>query len=108
MANDGHIRIRDWQEFKAKVAEKKPASIVFILEQNGFSPNKEISTLKLIMLHEKQYYIFYDFPKGEALRQTGIPLHKDKKGSLNLEETEVKEYLKNEFRNLEIYSFWTT
>ncbi len=104
---EGHVRIRSWEEFKHAVAEKKPTSIVFILEQNGFSPNKELSTLKLIMLHDKRYYIFYDFPKGNTLRETGIPLHKDKNGIPNLDDVEVKAYLKKQFENLEIYSFWT-
>jgi len=107
--NEGQVRIRSWEEFKRLVSEKKPSSIVFILEQNGFSPNKELTTLRLIMLHDKRYYIFLDFPKGEALRETGIPLHKDKKGILNLDEDEVKAFLKKQFEkeNLEIYSFWT-
>jgi hypothetical protein len=82
---------------------------VFILEQNGFSPNKELTTLRIIMLHDKRYYIFLDFPKGEALRETGIPLHKDKNGILNLDEDEVKVILKKQFEKetLEVYSFWT-
>ena len=105
---EGHAHIRSWQEFKALVSEKKPGSIVFILEQNGFSKNKELSTLKIIMLHDKRYFIFYDFPKGESLRETGIPLHKDKNGIPNLDEAEVKAYLKGQFANLEVYSFWTT
>ena len=105
---EGHIHIRSWEEFKHAVNQKKPTSIVFILEQNGFSKNKELSTLKIIMLHDKRYYIFYDFPKGDNLRETKIPLHKDKNGIPNLDETEVKAYLKSQFANLEIYSFWTT
>ncbi len=107
---EGHIRIRSWEEFKHVVNEKQPASIVFILEQNGFSKNKELSTLKIIMLHDKRYYIFLDFPRGDKLKETGIPLHKDKKGILNLDEDEIKILLKKEFENepLEIYSFWTT
>jgi len=82
---------------------------VFILEQNGFSPNKELTTLKIIMLHDRRYYIFLDFPKGEALRETGIPLHKDKNGISNLDEDEVKLILKKQFEKekLEVYSFWT-
>ena len=71
--SEGNVRLRSWEEFKRLVEEKKPASIVFILEQNGFSPNKELSTLKIIMLHDKRYYMFYDFAKGEALRETAIP-----------------------------------
>jgi hypothetical protein len=105
---EGHIHLRSWEEFKQTVNEKKPASIVFILEQNGFSKNKELSTLKIIMLHDKRYYIFHDFPKGEVLRETGIPLHKDKNGIPNLDEVEVKDHLKKQFPNLEVYSFWTT
>jgi hypothetical protein len=108
--NDGNVRVRSWEEFKRLVSEKKPSSIVYILEQNGFSPNKELSTLRVIMLHDKRYYVFLDFPKGETLRETGIPLHKDKKGILNLDEDEVKEILKKRFEKekLNVFSFWTT
>lgn len=105
---EDYIHIRNWQQYKQTITEKRPQSIVFILEQNGFSKNKELSTLKIIMLHDKRYYIFYDFPKGQALRETCIPFHKDKNGILNLDETEVKAYLKSQFPNLEVYSFWTT
>jgi hypothetical protein len=104
---EGHIRVRDWQQFKKTVSEKKPKSIVFILEQNGFSPNKELSTLKLIILHDRRYYIFYDFPKGENLRETNIPLQRDKNGIQNLDEAQVKQFLQKEFPTLEVYSFWT-
>jgi hypothetical protein len=51
---DGHIHIRSWEEFKHTVTEKKPNSIVFILEQNGFSKNKELTTLKIIMLPKRR------------------------------------------------------
>lgn len=78
--SEGHVRIRSWEEFKRQVREKKPSSIVYILEENGFSPNKELTSLRIIMLHDKRYYIFLDFPKGDKLRETGIPLHKDKNG----------------------------
>jgi len=105
--SEGNVRVRSWEEFKRLVSEKKPKSIVFILEQNGFSPNKELTTLKLIMLHDKRYYIFLDFPKGGTLKETRIPLHKDKNGILNLDEDEVKAILKRQFETLEVYSFWT-
>ena len=108
--SEGHVRVKNWEEFKRLVIEKKPGSIVYILEQNGFSPNKELTTLRIIMLHDRRYYIFLDFPKGEALRETGIPLHKDKNGIFNLDEDEVKVILKKQFEKekLEVYSFWTT
>ena len=108
--SEGHIRIRSWEEFKRLVSEKKPASLVYILEQNALSPNKELTSLRIIMLHDKRYYIFLDFPKADKLRETGIPLHKDKKGILNLDEDEVKVILKKQFEKekIEIFSFWTT
>ena len=107
--NENKVIIRNWQEFKNLVREKKPKAIVFILEQNGVSPNKELTTLRVIMLHEQRYYIFLDFPTGETLRETGIPLHKDKSGIPNLEEDEVKAFLKKQFEKekIEVYSFWT-
>jgi hypothetical protein len=107
--NEGHVRVRSWEEYKRLVSEKKPGSIVFILEQNGFSPDKELSSLKIIMLHDQRYYIFLDFPKGDTLRETGIPLRKDKKGIPFLDQDEVKAILKKQFEkeHLEVYSFWT-
>jgi hypothetical protein len=106
---EGNVRVRSWEEFKRLVGEKKPSSIVFILEQSGFSPNKELTSLKLIMLHDRRYYIFLDFPKGSALRETGISFHKNKNGISNLEEDEVKAFLEKQFEkeNVKVYSFWT-
>jgi hypothetical protein len=107
--NEGIIRIRNWEKFKELVKEKKPPSIVFILEQNGFSPNKELTILKLSLLHDKRYYIFLDFPKGKKLKETEIPLHKDRNGFLHLDEDEVKQILEETFQkeNIKAYSFWT-
>ncbi len=107
---DGHVRIRDWETYKRLVREKKPRSITFVLEQNALSPHKELSSLRIIMLHDKRYYMFFDFPKGETLKETGIPLHKDRNGILNLDEDEVKAILKKEFEKdrIDVFSFWTT
>lgn len=107
--DEWQVRVRSWQEFKRLVNEKKPGSIVFILEQSGFSPNKELTSLKLIMLHDRRYFIFIDSPKGDALRATGIPFHKDEHGIPNLDEDEVKDFLEKQFMkdNVKVYSFWT-
>jgi hypothetical protein len=108
--NDGHIRIRNWEDYKRLIREKKPSSITFVLEQNGLSPNRELSTLRIIMLHDRHYYLFFDFPKDGFLKETGIPLHKDSKGIFNLDEDEVKAILKKEFEKdkIDVFSFWTT
>ena len=108
--NTGQVRVRIWQQFKQLVTEKKPGSIVYILEQNGFAADKEVTILRVIMLYEQRYYIFIDTPKGDALRETALPLHKDKNGTRYLDDQEVKNYLKAQFEGekLEVYSFWTT
>ena len=107
---EGHVRVGSWEEFKHLVAEKRPKSIVFVLEQNGFSPNKELTNLRLILMHDRKYYIFLDSPKGDALRKTKIPFRKDQKGIPYLDEGEVKSFLEKEFEKekIEVYSFWTT
>ena len=48
--------------------------------------------------------------RSNVLRETKIPLHKDKNGILNLDEDEVKTILKKQFEKdkVEIFSFWTT
>ncbi len=108
--SEGHIRIRDWSEFKCLVHEKKPRSLVYVLEQNAMSPNKELSTLRIILMDNQRYYIFLDFPSDHLLRETKIPLLQGKNGLWNLDEDEVKVILQREFENenLEIFSFWTT
>lgn len=61
-------------------------------------------------MHNMRYYIFLDFPKNHFLKETKIPLHKDKKDLWHLDEDEVKNILKQIFEkdNLEVFSFWTT
>ena len=44
-----------------------------------------------------RYYIFLDFPKDHFLKETKIPLHKDKKDLWHLDEDEVKNILKQIF-----------
>jgi hypothetical protein len=80
------------------------------LEQNGFAANKELTILRLIVLHNLRYYIFIDSPKGEALRETGIPLNKDIQGTRFIEEEDVKTFLKTQFEgeNLQFYYFWSS
>lgn len=107
--DEGNVRVKSWEEFKRLVSERRPKSVVFILEQNGLSPNKELSTLRLILPGDRRYYIYLDRPRGEALKETGIPLHKDKKGVPNLDEDEVKIFLTKQFERekVEICSFWS-
>lgn len=102
------MRVKSWEEFKRLVDEQKPNSVVYVIEQSGFSSTKELTTLRLMLPSAKAYYIFLDFPKGETLRETHIPLHKDKKGSRLIEEEDVKSFLRNQLgENLTICAYWT-
>ena len=106
---DNVVRIKSWEEFKRVAVELKPDSIVYNIEQNGLSSTKELTSLRLIMPCIKAYYVFLDFPKGEELRETHIPLRKDKKGNRYIEEKDVKDFLKSQLKreDLTICSYWT-
>jgi len=49
------------------------------------------------------------FSKGEKLRETGIPICKDKKGNRYIEDEDVIIFLKTQLKreNLTISSYWT-
>jgi hypothetical protein len=102
-------KVRSWDEFKHLIINLKPDAIVYNIEQNGFSTARELTVLRLIIPAQDRYYIFLDFPEGEKLRGTRIPLHRDKKGTRYIEEEEVKDFLKTQFEreNLTICAYWT-
>lgn len=105
------IRIRKWEEFKNLVSKLKPDSIVYSIDQHGMSRTKELTALRMILLAKNGYYVFLDFPKGSEnnLRETGIPIRKDKKGIRCLEDEDIKQFIEKEFgKDLPVFSFWTT
>ncbi|MEM2119419.1 MAG: hypothetical protein QW840_04780, partial [Candidatus Bathyarchaeia archaeon] len=103
------VRVKSWDEFKRLAAEFKPSSIVYNIEQSGLSSAKELTSLRLIMPCARAYYVFLDFPKGDELRETHIPLRKDRKGNRYLEEADVRDFLKKQFKreDITICSYWT-
>ena len=102
------IRVKSWIEFKRLVTELKPDSLVYIIEQNGLTPKREMTILRLILPAKNGYYIYLDFPKENVLRETVIPIHNDK-GNRYLEDDDIKRFLKKEFgENMPIFSYWTT
>ncbi|MCW4047680.1 MAG: hypothetical protein NWE99_09010 [Candidatus Bathyarchaeota archaeon] len=107
--SEGVIRVKSWEEFKRLVNEQKPSSVVYVIEQSGLSPNRELTSLRLMFPSSKAYYVFLDFAKGETLRETRIPLSKDKQGNYFIEEENVKNFLKKQLgnENLTICAYWT-
>jgi hypothetical protein len=105
--SDRLVRVKGWEEFKRLVNELKPQSIVYNIEQTGISKTREFTSLRLI-IPAKNYYVYVDFPKGDVLRETGIPIHVDPSGTRCIEDTDIREFLKTTFGNLPVYSYWIT
>ena len=106
--SDRLVRVSKWEEFKRLVKELKPNSIVYNIEQTGISKTREFTSLRLI-IPSKNYYVYIDFPKGDALRETGIPIHMDASGTRCLEDEDIRAFLKKEFgEKLLVYSYWIT
>jgi len=54
------------------------------------------------------YYVFLDFPKGEILNETHIPLSKDEQGNRFIDEEGLKKFLKRQLgENLTVCAYWT-
>ena len=106
---DRVIRVKSWQEFKRLAINLKPKSVVYNIEQNGLSPERELTCLRLIMPTQEVYYIFLDFPKEDKLRETGIRIRKDVNGKRCIEDKEVVDFLKSQLerKDLEVFSYWT-
>lgn len=103
------IRVKTWKEFKRLATELKPASIVYSIDQNALSKTKEPSCLRLILPAPNAYYVYVDFPKENALRETAIPLRENKHGRF-LEDQDVIDFLKKALGrdDLAVFSYWTT
>ena len=109
-SGEGVVKLRSWAEFKQLAESLNPKAIVYNIEQNGLSPKRELTNLRLILPAGPAYYILIDSPRGgERLKETGIALRRDGKGNLYLEEEDVIKFLKEQFRrdDLVICSYWT-
>jgi predicted ATP-dependent endonuclease of OLD family len=101
------VRVRKWKEFKRLAVELKPASIVYCIDQNVTSKTKELTCLRLILPAPNAYYVYVDFPKGNALRDTAIPVRENKNGRF-LEDQDITKFLKKELgEGLAVFSYWT-
>ncbi len=102
------FRVKTFTEFKSLVTKLKPNSLVYIIEQNGLTPAREMTVLRLLLPAKSAYYIYLDFPKGKALRETAIPIS-ESRGGRHLEDDDIKDFLKKEFgEKMPIFSYWTT
>ncbi len=108
--SERYSRVRTWEEFKRLVIGSKPDAVVYSIDQNAMSKTKDPTCLRLILPARSGYYVYLDFPKGNALRETGIPVREDKRGNRCLQDEDVIKFIKNAFgrEDLQVFSFWTT
>jgi hypothetical protein len=105
--SDRLVRVSKWSEIKRLVLELKPNAIVYNIEQTGISKDREFTSLRLI-IPSKNYYVYIDFPKRDPLRETEIPIQKDKTGTRCIEDQDIRAFLKEQFGSLPVYSYWIT
>ena len=108
--SDRYTRVKTWQEFKQLAIDLKPDAVVYSIDQNAMSKTKDPTCLRLILPVSSGYYVYLDFPKDNALRETGIPIREDKFGNRCLLDDDVKQFIKSALgrADLQVYSFWTT
>ncbi|MCW4045591.1 MAG: hypothetical protein NWE94_08765 [Candidatus Bathyarchaeota archaeon] len=108
--SEKYIRVKTWEDFKRLGTELKPEAVVYSIDQNGMSKTKELTCLRLILPASSGYYVYLDFPKDGALRETGIPIREDRLGNRCLRDEDVTRFLRDAFgrADLQVYSFWTT
>lgn len=102
------VKVKSWEDFKRLMNTLNPNSVVYNIEQNGLSPTRELTNLRLIIPSKEAYYVFLDFSRGDRLKETGISLRRDKKGKSYIDEKDVIQFLKTQLgENLTICSYWT-
>jgi hypothetical protein len=68
------IRVKSWEEFKRLVNEQKPSSVVYVIEQSGLSPNRELTSLRLMFPSSKAYYVFFGFCERRKAERNAYPI----------------------------------
>jgi len=106
-AKRGVIRVKSWEEFKQLAVKFQLEAIAYNIEQSV--PARELTSLRLILPAGNAYYVFLDFPKDDRLRETGIPLRRDKHGNRYISDDDVISFVRKELKreDLPVYSHWT-
>ena len=106
-AKRGVVRVKSWEEFKQLATKFHPSAVAYNVEQSV--PARELTSLRLIIPAGDAYYVFLDFPEDGRLRETGIPLHKDKYGNRCISDDDVISFVRKELKreDLPVYSHWT-
>ena len=70
--------------------------MVYGIEQAALSPQKDFTTLRLILPTPEGLILFLDFSDGKRLRETGIPVRVDKLGNRFIDDDDIIGFLKKQ------------
>jgi len=98
------VHVKTWTQFKQLADTLKPSNIAYTMQRAPLS--KPPIGLRLIFTVENTQYVFLDFAKDDALKQTKIPVQINAYGEAFLNEDTIKEFLRSQLnrKNLQIYS----
>jgi len=84
---------KTWDEFKKLAIALTPKSVTFFLQRAPLS--KPPLALRILFTSENLLYVFLDFAKGDAFRQTKIPIKRREKQSY-VEHEDIKSFITEE------------
>ena len=104
------IHVNAWKDYKQQALDSMPESIFYTVQRAPLS--KPPIALRLVFASEHKQYVFLDFPAGNSLRQTGIPIKTDRHGEASIEEENIKAFITKELplkdlkiRSMEVLGF---
>ncbi len=98
------VHVKEYEKFRKLAVELKPESILHTMQRAPLSIPR--IALRLIFISKDKQYIFLDFPAGNNLRQTKIPIKFSKHGEAYIDDEDVVNSIREQLgrKDLEIHS----
>lgn len=98
------MHIKTWNQFRQLADVLRPSSISYTMQRAPLA--KPPIGLRLIFTAENTLYVFLDFAKDDALKQTHIPVQTNAYGESLLDEETIINFLRSQLnrQDLRIYS----
>jgi len=98
------VHVKEYEKFRKLAVELKPESILYTMQRAPLSTPR--IALRLIFISGDKQYIFLDFPAGNNLRQTKIPIRFNKHGEAYIDDEDIGHFVREQLgrKDLEIHS----
>lgn len=98
------VHLRTWNEFIQLATALRPSSIAYTIQRAPLS--KPPIGLRLIFVAQDTQYVFLDFAKDDALKQTKIPIRTNAAGEASIDEETIRSFLRTQLKreDIAIYS----